>query len=162
VAERMTGLALALATLVAAAADPRVLPVSEAPSLVRMAGSGKPAVLHFWATWCAACQAEFPRIRKTLAGLEKKGVAVLLVSIDRPEDLERVKMDLRRFGVEALPAVVLDAPDPDPVAKAIGDKKWDGTLPSTFVFDARGKLRKSFIGKTNPKALSSATASVVH
>ena len=155
-------LALALATLVAFPADPRVLPVSEASSLVRIAGAGKPAVLHFWATWCAACREEFPRIRKTLAALQRKGVAVLLVSIDRPEDLPLVKKDLRRFGVAALPSVVLDAPEPDPVATAIGDPAWDGTLPSTFVFDGAGKLRKSFIGRTSPAALNGAALAVVH
>jgi len=154
--------ALAFSLLVAAPSDPRVLPSSEASSLVRMAGSGKPVVLHFWATWCMACQEEFPRLRKSLAGLQRKGIAVLLVSIDRPEDLPRVKQDLRRFGVADLPSVVLDAPEPDPVATAIGDPAWDGTLPSTFVFDAGGKLTRSFIGKTSPSALNEATRSIVH
>jgi thiol-disulfide isomerase/thioredoxin len=155
-------LALALSVLVAAPAEPRVLPLSEASSLVRLAGSGKPVVLHFWATWCGACRDEFPRIRKTLATLQQKGVGVLLVSIDRPADLLKVKKDLRRFGVAALPSVVLDAPEPDPVATAVGDPAWDGTLPSTFVFDAGGKLKKSFIGTTSPVALRAAALAIVH
>src|SRR4051812_46005063 len=78
----MPALALGLCALLAAPAEPRVLPQSEAASLVRIAGTGKPVVLHFWATWCEACRDEFPRIRKTLATLRRKGVAVLLVSID--------------------------------------------------------------------------------
>jgi len=117
----MPAVALALSALLAAQAEPRVLPLSEAPSLVRVAGEGKPVVLHFWATWCSACRDEFPRIRKTLSTLQKRGVAVLLVSIDKPEDLAKVKKDLRRFRVSELPSVVLDAPEPDPVATAIGD-----------------------------------------
>ena len=154
--------ALALSVLLAVPPEPRVLPVSEASSLVRIAGSGKPVVLHFWATWCAACREEFPRIRKTLSTLRQKGVAVLLVSIDRPEDVGRVKEDLRRFGVSGLPSVVLDAPEPDPVATAIGDPAWDGTLPSTFLFDLEGKLKKSFIGRTSPGALRAAALGIVH
>jgi hypothetical protein len=94
--------------------------------------------------------------------LQRKGIAVLLVSIDRPEDLPRVKQDLSRFGFAALPSLVLDAPEPDPVATAIGDPAWDGTLPSTFVFDAAGKLTKSFIGKTSPSALNEEARLVVH
>jgi len=157
----MPALALALSALLAAPAEPRVLPLSDAPSLVRIAGEGKPVVLHFWATWCGACRDEFPRIRKTLATLRQKGIAVLLVSIDKPDDLAKVKKDLRRFRVSELPSVVLDAPEPDPVATAIGDPAWDGTLPSTFLFDSGGKLKKSFIGVTKPGALSDAARAIV-
>jgi thiol-disulfide isomerase/thioredoxin len=137
-----------------------VRPVSEAGSLAREAGHGRPAVLHFWATWCDACRDEFPRIRKVLNRLPARNVGVLLVSIDRPDKLDQVRRDLRRFGVSRLPAVVLDAPDPDPVAKAVGDPAWDGTLPSTFVFDAEGKLRKSFLGRTDAAALEAAVRAV--
>jgi thiol-disulfide isomerase/thioredoxin len=161
--------ALLLGTASAGAATPpaggpplavQVRPVSEAAGLAREAGHGRPAVLHFWATWCGACRDEFPRIRKLLNQLPARNVGVLLVSIDRPDKLEQVKRDLRRFGVSRLPSVVLDAPDPEPVAKAVGEPAWDGTLPSTFVFDSEGKLRKSFLGRTDPAALARAVRAV--
>ena len=137
-----------------------VRPASDASSLAREAGHGRPAVLHFWATWCDACRDEFPRIRKLLNELPARNVGVLLVSIDRPDKLDQVKRDLRRFGVSRLPAVVLDAPDADPVVKAVGEPAWDGTLPSTFVFDSEGKLRKSFLGRTDAAALDKAVRAV--
>ena len=137
-----------------------VRPVADAPALAREVGRGHPAVLHFWATWCDACRDEFPRIRKLLNALPSRKVGVLLVSIDRPEKIEAVERDLRRFGVSRLPAVILDAPNPDPVAKAVGEPDWDGTLPSTFVFDSSGKLRKSFLGRTDPIALEKAVRAV--
>ena len=137
-----------------------VRPVADAPKLAREAGQGRPAVLHFWATWCDACREEFPRIRKLLNELPGREVGVLLVSIDRPEKVEAVKRDLQRYGVSGLPAVILDAPDPDPVVKAVGEARWDGTLPSTFVFDSQGRLRKSFVGRTEPKALEKALRAV--
>jgi thiol-disulfide isomerase/thioredoxin len=137
-----------------------VRPVSEAAALAREAGHGRPAVLHFWATWCDACRDEFPRIRKVLNGLPARNVGVLLVSVDRPSKVEQVRRDMKRFGVSALPAVVLDAPDPDPVAKAVGEPTWDGTLPSTFVFDSQGRLRKSFLGRTDAAALEKALRAV--
>jgi hypothetical protein len=74
--------------------------------------------------------------------------------------MELVERDLHLYGVARLPAVILDAPDPDPVAKAVGEPSWDGTLPSTFVFDSSGKLRKSFLGKTDPAALERALRAV--
>ena len=44
--------------------------------------------------------------------------------------------------------------------KAVGEAKWDGTLPSTFVFDSQGRLKKSFLGRTEPKALEKALRGV--
>jgi hypothetical protein len=63
---------------------------------------------------------------------------------------------LRRYKLTGLPALLLDAPQPDPVAAAVGDPSWDGTLPATFVYDAQGKLANSFIGITDPGKLDAA------
>jgi len=52
-----------LAALIAAAAAMPVLQATQAPQLVAKAAGNKtrPAVLHFWATWCEACRDEFLR-----------------------------------------------------------------------------------------------------
>jgi thiol-disulfide isomerase/thioredoxin len=141
-----------LAALLLSTAMP-VRPIADAPGLVKELSHGKPVVLHFWATWCDACREEFPRLRPSLLKLRARGVEVALVSIDRPDDREKAEKMLRRFRLAALPALLLDAPDPDPVVKAVGEPKWDGTLPATFVFDAKGKLAHSFIGRTEPGKL---------
>jgi len=66
----------------------------------------------------------------------------------------------REYKLLSLPAVLLDAPEPDPVARAIGEPTWDGTLPATFVFDGNGKLSKSFVGRADPAALAAAVRAV--
>jgi peroxiredoxin len=68
---------------------------------------------------------------------------------------------LVEYKLQSLPALLLDAPEPDPVAKAMGRPDWDGTLPATFVFDASGKLRKSFLGRTEPGAVEAAVRAVM-
>ena len=83
-------------------------------------------------------------------------MGVLLVSIDRPEDRQRAQQMLAEFKLGSVKAVLLDAPNPQPVARAVGEPGWDGTLPATFVFDAQRKLRKSFIGRADPEALRAA------
>jgi cytochrome c biogenesis protein CcmG/thiol:disulfide interchange protein DsbE len=149
-----------LAALLAAAMP--VLPVSQAPNLVvRAAGKqARPVVLHFWATWCVACRQEFPSLRQQLLQLPDRGAGVLLVSIDRPDQRARAQEMLAEYKLLAVPAVLLDAPNPDPVLRAVGEPKWDGTLPATFVFDAKGKLRKSFIGRASPSQLEAAVRSL--
>ena len=144
--------ALFAALLLSTAALP-VRPIGDARKLVAELGHGKPLVLHFWATWCVACRTEFPRLRAGLLALPGRGVEVALVTIDRPEDREKAEEMLRHFHLATLPALLLDAPSPDPVAQVVGEPKWDGTLPATFVFDAHGKLAHSFIGVTDPAKL---------
>jgi thiol-disulfide isomerase/thioredoxin len=137
-----------------------VRPAADAPRLIPELGAGKPLVLHFWATWCEACREEFPRLRPELVGLPARGVAVALVSIDRPRDRRKAEKMLARYRLEKLPAVLLDAPEPDPVAMSVGDPHWEGTLPATFVFDAQGKLMRSFIGRTEARSLEQAVRAV--
>jgi len=149
-----------LAALLTAAMP--VLPVSQAPKLVSQAAGkqARPVVLHFWATWCVACREEFPSLRQQLVQLPDRGAGVLLVSIDRPEQRAAAQEMLAQYELLAVPAVLLDAPNPDPVLRAVGEPRWDGTLPATFVFDAGGKLRKSFIGRASPAALEAAVRSL--
>lgn len=130
-----------------------VRPIAEAKHLVRDLGHGRPLLLHFFASWCGACREEFPRLRPLLLELPARGVEVALVSIDRPEDREKAEQMVKDFRLEKLPALLLEAPDPEPVARAMGAPKWEGTLPATFLYDARGKLRRSFIGTAEPQAL---------
>jgi peroxiredoxin len=140
----------------APAREPRVRPAADAGKLALEIGRGRPVVLHFWATWCDACEGEFARLHKLLNALPARGVAVQLVSIDAPETRAVVPAALAHFGVARLPSLILDAPDPAPVAAALGEPRWDGTLPATFVFDARGNKVAAFLGATKRAQLEKA------
>ena len=133
-----------------------VRPASEAAKLVADLGAGRPLVLHFWATWCAACRDEFPRLRPLLLGLEGRGVAVALVSIDDAATRAAAPAMLARLRLAKLRALVLDAPDPGPIAAALAEPGWDGTLPATFVYDAHGAKVRSFLGSADPGMLDAA------
>ncbi len=134
---------------------------ADAGQLAGEVGQGKPVLLHFWATWCYACTDEFPRLKSLLLALPARGMAVATVSIDRPADASTAAKMLGQFGVASLPAFLLDAPSPDPVAAAVGDKSWEGTLPATFLFNARGERVKSFIGVADMKKLERAIDKLV-
>jgi thiol-disulfide isomerase/thioredoxin len=144
------------AALLLATSSIAVRPAADAARLPAEIGQGKPVLLHFWATWCDACRDEFPKLKKLLNGLPSRGVAVGLVSIGAPASASSAQEFLVRYGVGDLPSFLLDAPKPDPVTKAIGDRKWDGALPATFLFDARGKRVKSFIGAQSPAKIERA------
>jgi thiol-disulfide isomerase/thioredoxin len=156
IASRISPAVFSVLWAVLFAAPIPVRPIADAPALVKELGQGKPLVLHFFASWCGACRVEFPKLRAVLLELPSQGVRVQLVTIDRPEDERAAAKMLADYKLTELPTLLLDAPEPDPVAKAVGDPKWDGTLPATFVFDGSGKLVKSFRGVTKPAALEAA------
>jgi peroxiredoxin len=134
---------------------PEVVTGKDAAGLVARLGAGKPLVLHFFATWCGACKAELPRLRKHLIAYVRRGVTVVLVSVDGPESRAKVPAFLKGVGLQSLRTLVLDA-DPALVAGGLGEAAWDGGLPATFVYDSKGVKVQALLGATDAGLLDAA------
>jgi thiol-disulfide isomerase/thioredoxin len=52
---------------------------------------GRVLILNLWATWCAPCVAEMPTLARLASEYAGKPVAVVPVSIDSTEDLDKAK-----------------------------------------------------------------------
>lgn len=52
---------------------------------------GKVVVMNLWATWCAPCKIEMPTLARLQQEYAGKPVAVVAVSIDKPEALAEAK-----------------------------------------------------------------------
>lgn len=52
---------------------------------------GKVVVLNLWATWCPPCVAEMPTLAKLAQAYQGKPVAVVVVSVDQPKDVDKAK-----------------------------------------------------------------------
>jgi len=52
---------------------------------------GKVVVMNLWATWCAPCKIEMPTLAKLAQAYAGKPVAVVAVSIDKPEEVAAAK-----------------------------------------------------------------------
>ena len=87
---------------------------------------GKVLLIDFWATWCGPCRAEMPHVIAAYKKFHDKGFEVLGVSLDRPNDVQKLKdyikdkdMPWRQvhymgenevataYGVEGIPHTVL-------------------------------------------------------
>jgi thiol-disulfide isomerase/thioredoxin len=101
---------------------------------------GKVVFLNLWATWCGPCRAEMASIEKLYAGLNKKNIEFVMLSLDRPGAEQNVKnyITSKQFTfpvfmpVESLPQQ-LNVP----------------SIPTTFIIDKNGKIVAKEVGSTN-------------
>jgi thiol-disulfide isomerase/thioredoxin len=61
----------------------------------------RPALVHFWATWCKPCVDELPSLMKFREALEKDGRArVVLISVEGEADAKRIEAFQKTLGVD--------------------------------------------------------------
>ena len=111
---------------------------------------GQVVVLDFWASWCAPCRKELPRLDALHAEIARRGGRVLAVSID--EDRENVDLFARRYGLR-LP-IALDGPNG--LARELELRH----VPLTLVLDRDGRV--AFASSRSDDAGLAAVAAAAH
>jgi thiol-disulfide isomerase/thioredoxin len=145
----------ALALLGVSAPLTRLVPVDEAAYPKTIAAlKGKTVLVNFWATWCEPCRAEMPALAKMAAELGPKGLALVTVSADEPEDEKAAVAFLQKSGIAA-PAYLKRAQNDDRFINSI-EPKWSGALPALILYDKTGKKVKSWTGETDLKLVRAA------
>jgi peroxiredoxin len=143
--------AVALLALLAACPHGRVAPDFDLPGLdgqrVRLADlRGQVVLVNFWATWCAPCRIETP----TLVALHQRGVAVVGVAMDDPD--EDTAARVARFAAEHHVTYPIALGD-DAVARAYGGLRL---LPQTVIVDHDGTVLRTISGLASPSELDDA------
>ncbi|MBV8250770.1 MAG: redoxin family protein [Comamonas sp.] len=105
--------------------------------------TGQPLVINLWASWCPPCRREMP----ALAQAQKEHPEIRFVWINQGEDAAAV---LRYLQTMALPPeqVLLD-----PQLRA-GQHWQQRGLPSTFFYDAGGRLQGMRMGELSRASLA--------
>jgi thiol-disulfide isomerase/thioredoxin len=112
---------------------------------IQTSAKGKVVLYNFWATWCHPCVQEFPDLVKLYNNYKDKNFVIVFVSMDMPEDMkEKVKPFLNKNGVDFV-TYYNDFKNPDEIIDFY-DKKWEGAIPSTYIYDKDGKLSSKFLG----------------
>jgi cytochrome c biogenesis protein CcmG/thiol:disulfide interchange protein DsbE len=114
---------------------------------------GKVVLLNFWASWCAPCVIEFPKLQ-TLAQTHKDNLVVLALSADtEAEAIERFLKKIRHqdqdnflivhdvnkiisqdlFQTIRLPESIIIDPNGQMVRKIAGDTDWTGEAMNAFL-----------------------------
>jgi len=108
------------------------------------APSSRGLVINVWASWCGSCRQEVPMLLVLRDKLAGRGVDLLFVSADEPQDFAKV-VDLARSWSVRLPALAV-APGTLGNFKRALSPDWRGGIPATFLIDQKGKLRHFWEG----------------
>lgn len=106
---------------------------------------GRPPVLNLWATWCPPCRREMP----VFARAQRQFPDVRVVLLNQGESASDIQAYLQQQGL-ALEDVLLD-----PGSQAMAQTGTRG-LPSTFFYDANGRLRAAHMGELTDASLADA------
>ncbi len=101
--------------------------------------TGKIIFLNFWATWCPPCLAELPSIEKFYQNY-KKDPDLAFVTVDADGDFAKTAAFMKRKGY-TFPVYGFAGKLPESV--------FSGSLPTTLVFDKKGRISMHQVGAAN-------------
>jgi cytochrome c biogenesis protein CcmG, thiol:disulfide interchange protein DsbE len=109
---------------------------------------GRPAVVNFWASWCAPCKQEAPELERFAAGLDHKAS---LVGVDWNDGAASARAFVARNHWSY--SVLRDA------RGDVGNAYGLNGLPTSFVIDPSGKIVQTLPGPQTAASLKRALSS---
>ena len=104
---------------------------------------GRPVVVNVWASWCGPCRVEAPLLD---GAAEDYGEAVQFLGVAARDDRKGAEAFLRQFDVSY--PNLLDTTGSIQRFLAVRG------LPTTYVFDGRGRLVRSVVGAIDEQTLA--------
>jgi len=101
---------------------------------------GQVVVVNFWATWCAPCQEELPRLAQLAESYSGKPVRFVLISIDEPKNRTKIPAVLSRLHVS------LESWD-DADTDAMDRFGLGNIVPGTAILDDKGEVVARIMGE---------------
>lgn len=97
---------------------------------------GKLVLVNIWATWCGPCRVEMPDLDRLQRAYADKGLVVLTISDETPEEIERYR---QYASMAVMKGTVGEGGAPDYIAPG-------SSRPVTYLVDRSGVLRETYVG----------------
>ncbi len=102
---------------------------------------GKTVVLNFWATWCAPCVIEFPKLMKLAAD----NPAIIVIALSSDINDEKIRQFLKKHPITQNNFIVAR----DNKRKITADIFKTYKLPETLIVSPSGLIAKKIVGDTD-------------
>ncbi len=110
---------------------------------------GRPALIVFWASWCPPCNHEAPALERFSRSAAGRG---RIVGVDWSDARSGASAFVRRYG--------WTFPNVRDGEGTVGNEYEIADLPTTFVLDGKGHIRRTLRGPQTEASLSRALAAV--
>ncbi len=124
-----------------------VLPLSSQKDLdaLKESSKGKIVLVNFWATWCKPCVNEFPELVKLYNNYKDKDFKLIFISVDVPEDIQNKVIPFLKSKDVDFTTYYNRFDKPDDLINYF-DTKWEGAVPSTYIYDMDWKQTANILG----------------
>jgi peroxiredoxin len=92
--------------------------------------SGRPAIVNYWATWCAPCRIEMPELQQAYETYQDQGLVVL--AVNQGEQEQQVRAFFEELDLTITPLLDSDT--------EVGEAYGAIGLPATYFIDETGKV----------------------
>lgn len=105
--------------------------------------NGKALLLNIWATWCGPCREEFPELVRLESEFKGKNLDIIGISVDSKKEVDSKVIPFLKNQKTNF-RVFINGFEKDEDLIDFVDKKWQGEIPVTIIYDQSGS-RKSFL-----------------
>jgi thiol-disulfide isomerase/thioredoxin len=110
-------------------------------------------LINIWATWCIPCREEFPELVR-LSESYKNNLDIFAISVDFEDELNSKVLPFLESVNVNFPVYISNFNKDEELIKFF-NLDWNGALPATFIYNARGKQIQNLEGKQSYESFSS-------